>query len=148
MSLKRYLTIYAALWKNSVAREMSFKGNFLKGWHTAEFSCSSGFTPLPFSLQRIIILSDEWKNKKLYECDSRRKSKIRGQKSQTTNRKESNNENKMFACVHPIGGRRGIGVRVRLCSGAKWSGRVINAASCGCATSGICGSGTGASNGS
>jgi ABC-2 type transport system permease protein len=26
---KRYLTIYAALWKNSVAREMSFKGNFL-----------------------------------------------------------------------------------------------------------------------
>ena len=29
MSLKRYLTIYAALWKNSVAREMSFKGNFL-----------------------------------------------------------------------------------------------------------------------
>jgi ABC-2 type transport system permease protein len=29
MNLKRYLTIYAALWKNSVAREMSFKGNFL-----------------------------------------------------------------------------------------------------------------------
>ena len=26
---KRYLLIYAALWKNSVAREMSFKGNFL-----------------------------------------------------------------------------------------------------------------------
>ena len=25
----RYLSIYAALWKNSVAREMSFKGNFL-----------------------------------------------------------------------------------------------------------------------
>jgi tetratricopeptide (TPR) repeat protein len=29
MNLKRYLTIYAALWKNSVARELSFKGNFI-----------------------------------------------------------------------------------------------------------------------
>jgi len=29
VNLKRYLTIYAALWKNSVAREMSFKSNFL-----------------------------------------------------------------------------------------------------------------------
>src|ERR1700691_6060265 len=29
MNLKRYATIYAALWKNSVAREMSFKGNSL-----------------------------------------------------------------------------------------------------------------------
>jgi len=29
MNLRRYLTIYAALWKNSVAREMSFKGNFI-----------------------------------------------------------------------------------------------------------------------
>jgi len=29
MHLKRYLTIYAALWKNSVTREMSFKGNFI-----------------------------------------------------------------------------------------------------------------------
>ena len=29
MSFKRYLTIYAALWKNSVVREMSFKANFL-----------------------------------------------------------------------------------------------------------------------
>lgn len=29
MNLKRYLTIYAALWKNSVTREMSFKGNFI-----------------------------------------------------------------------------------------------------------------------
>ena len=25
----RHLSIYAALWKNSVAREMGFKGNFL-----------------------------------------------------------------------------------------------------------------------
>jgi ABC-2 type transport system permease protein len=29
MNLKRYFTIYAALWKNSIAREMSFKGNFI-----------------------------------------------------------------------------------------------------------------------
>ena len=29
MNLKRYLTIYAALWKTSVTREMSFKGNFV-----------------------------------------------------------------------------------------------------------------------
>src|ERR1700690_4346509 len=28
-SLRRYFAIYAALWKNSVAREMSFKSNFL-----------------------------------------------------------------------------------------------------------------------
>jgi ABC-2 type transport system permease protein len=29
MNLKRYLNLYAALWKNSVTREMSFKGNFI-----------------------------------------------------------------------------------------------------------------------
>ncbi len=29
MNLKRYLSIYGALWKTSVTREMSFKGNFL-----------------------------------------------------------------------------------------------------------------------
>src|SRR3954470_1937451 len=29
MSLRRYLTIYAELWKNSVVREMSFKANFV-----------------------------------------------------------------------------------------------------------------------
>ncbi|HEX4645003.1 MAG TPA: hypothetical protein VH598_05280, partial [Verrucomicrobiae bacterium] len=28
-SFPRYVGIYAALWKNSVAREMSFKSNFL-----------------------------------------------------------------------------------------------------------------------
>src|ERR1700730_5067662 len=32
----RYLGIYAALWKNSVAREMSFKSNFLL-WILVEF---------------------------------------------------------------------------------------------------------------
>jgi ABC-2 type transport system permease protein len=34
--LRRYLTIYAALWKNSVAREMIFKSNFLM-WIVVEF---------------------------------------------------------------------------------------------------------------
>ena len=29
MSLRRYLTIYGALWRTSVTREMSFKGNFI-----------------------------------------------------------------------------------------------------------------------
>src|SRR5205809_4484494 len=29
MKLRRYLTIYAALWKNSIVREMGFKANFL-----------------------------------------------------------------------------------------------------------------------
>jgi ABC-2 type transport system permease protein len=29
MNLPRYLKLYTALWKNSVAREMSFKGNFI-----------------------------------------------------------------------------------------------------------------------
>src|SRR3982750_2424127 len=29
MDLKRYFSIYAALWKNSVTRETMFKGNFL-----------------------------------------------------------------------------------------------------------------------
>ena len=29
MNFKRYLSLYAALWKNSLTREMSFKGNFL-----------------------------------------------------------------------------------------------------------------------
>src|ERR1044071_2616004 len=29
MTLRRYLTIYSALWKNSVVREMSFKANFI-----------------------------------------------------------------------------------------------------------------------
>src|SRR5215470_9593404 len=36
MNLKRYLSIYAALWKNSVTRETMFKGNFLL-WIIVEF---------------------------------------------------------------------------------------------------------------
>lgn len=36
MEIKRYLSIYAALWRNSVVREMSFKTNFLL-WIVVEF---------------------------------------------------------------------------------------------------------------
>jgi ABC-2 type transport system permease protein len=36
MNVKRHLHLYAALWKNSVAREMSFKGNFIL-WILVEF---------------------------------------------------------------------------------------------------------------
>jgi ABC-2 type transport system permease protein len=36
MNLKRYFTIYSALWKNSVTRETMFKGNFLL-WILVEF---------------------------------------------------------------------------------------------------------------
>lgn len=36
MNIRRYLSIYAALWKNSVVREMSFKANFLL-WILVEF---------------------------------------------------------------------------------------------------------------
>ena len=35
-NLIRYLSIYGALWKNSVAREMGFKSNFLL-WIFVEF---------------------------------------------------------------------------------------------------------------
>ncbi len=51
MNLKRYLTIYAALWKNSVAREMSFKGNFLL-WIVVEllwFGLQLSFVTVVFS---------------------------------------------------------------------------------------------------
>ena len=35
-TLKRYAAIYGALWRNSVAREMGFKSNFLL-WIIVEF---------------------------------------------------------------------------------------------------------------
>jgi ABC-2 type transport system permease protein len=47
MNLKRYLVIYAALWKNSVAREMSFKGNFIL-WIIVEL--------LWFGLQLVFVM--------------------------------------------------------------------------------------------
>ena len=51
MNLKRYLTIYGALWRNSVTREMSFKGNFLL-WVLVElcwFGLQLGFVGVIFS---------------------------------------------------------------------------------------------------
>jgi len=47
----RYLTIYATLWKNSVAREMSFKGNFIL-WIIVEllwFGLQLSFVTVVFS---------------------------------------------------------------------------------------------------
>ncbi|HXT09937.1 MAG TPA: ABC-2 family transporter protein [Candidatus Angelobacter sp.] len=46
MNLKRYFSIYSALWKNSVTRETMFKGNFLL-WIIVEF--------LWFGLQLVFI---------------------------------------------------------------------------------------------
>jgi ABC-2 type transport system permease protein len=51
MNLKHYSTIYAALWKNSVAREMSFKGNFIL-WIVVEvlwFGLQLSFVSVVFS---------------------------------------------------------------------------------------------------
>lgn len=51
MSLKRHLTLYAALWKNSVTREMSFKGNFIL-WIVVEllwFGLQLSFVSVVFS---------------------------------------------------------------------------------------------------
>src|SRR5258706_661530 len=62
MSLKRYLTIYAALWKNSVAREMSFKGNFLL-WIVVEllwFGLQLCFVSVVFSQTKVVGTWSQW----------------------------------------------------------------------------------------
>jgi viologen exporter family transport system permease protein len=62
MNLKRYVTIYAALWKNSVAREMSFKGNFLL-WIIVEllwFGLQLCFVSVVFSQTRIVGTWTQW----------------------------------------------------------------------------------------
>jgi ABC-2 type transport system permease protein len=62
MNLKRYLTIYAALWKNSVAREMSFKGNFLL-WIVVEllwFGLQLCFVSVVFSQTNSIGTWTQW----------------------------------------------------------------------------------------
>src|SRR5271169_2039950 len=62
MSLKRYLTIYAALWKNSVAREMSFKGNFLL-WIIVEllwFGLQLCFVSVIFSQTPLVGTWTQW----------------------------------------------------------------------------------------
>ncbi|HEX5400295.1 MAG TPA: ABC-2 family transporter protein [Verrucomicrobiae bacterium] len=56
MSLKRYLTIYGALWRTSVTREMSFKGNFLL-WIIVElfwFALQLSFVGVIFSQTKTI----------------------------------------------------------------------------------------------
>jgi viologen exporter family transport system permease protein len=62
MSLKRYLTIYAALWKTSVTREMSFKGNFIL-WIIVEllwFGLQLSFVGVVFSQTRTVGTWTVW----------------------------------------------------------------------------------------
>jgi ABC-2 type transport system permease protein len=62
MNLKRYITIYAALWKNSVAREMSFKGNFLL-WIVVEllwFGLQLSFVSVVYSQASTVGTWTEW----------------------------------------------------------------------------------------
>ena len=62
MNLKRYATIYAALWKNSVSREMSFKGNFIL-WIVVEllwFGLQLSFISVVFSQTNAIGSWTKW----------------------------------------------------------------------------------------
>src|ERR1017187_156210 len=62
MNLKRYLTLYAALWKNSVAREMSFKGNFIL-WIIVEicwFALQLSFVTVIFSQTETVGTWTKW----------------------------------------------------------------------------------------
>jgi ABC-2 type transport system permease protein len=62
MNFKRYLAIYAALWKNSVAREMSFKGNFLL-WIFVEllwFALQLSFVGVVFSQTDAVGSWSQW----------------------------------------------------------------------------------------
>ena len=62
MNLKRYLTIYAALWKNSVTREMSFKGNFIL-WIVVEllwFGLQLCFVSVVFSQTNSVGTWTQW----------------------------------------------------------------------------------------
>ena len=62
MNLRRYLTIYGALWRTSVTREMSFKGNFLL-WILVEllwFGLQLSFVGVIFSQTKIIGTWTVW----------------------------------------------------------------------------------------
>ncbi|HTX22670.1 MAG TPA: ABC-2 family transporter protein [Candidatus Aquilonibacter sp.] len=62
MNLKRYFAIYAVLWKNSVAREMSFKGNFIL-WIIVEllwFGLQLAFVSVIYSQTSSIGSWTEW----------------------------------------------------------------------------------------
>jgi ABC-2 type transport system permease protein len=60
--LKRHLTLYAALWKNSVTREMSFKGNFIL-WIVVEllwFALQLCFVKVIFSQTQSVGTWTQW----------------------------------------------------------------------------------------
>jgi len=62
MNFRRYGIIYAALWKNSVAREMSFKGNFLL-WIVVEllwFALQLCFVGVIFRQTAIVGTWTQW----------------------------------------------------------------------------------------
>jgi ABC-2 type transport system permease protein len=62
MNLKRYLNLYAALWKNSVAREMSFKGNFIL-WIIVEllwFGLQLSFVTVVYSQTTLVGTWTQW----------------------------------------------------------------------------------------
>lgn len=62
MNLKRHLVLYAALWKNSVTREMSFKGNFLL-WIVVEllwFGLQLSFVSVVFSQTQSVGTWTQW----------------------------------------------------------------------------------------
>ena len=62
MNIKRYLAIYAALWKNSVTREMSFKGNFIL-WIVVEllwFGLQLCFVSVVFSQTNSVGTWTQW----------------------------------------------------------------------------------------
>ena len=62
MNLKRYLHLYAALWKNSVARGMSFKGNFIL-WILVEilwFGLQLSFVSVVFSQTESVGTWTKW----------------------------------------------------------------------------------------
>src|SRR5271170_8302723 len=62
MNIKRYLTIYAALWQNSVAREMSFNGNFIL-WIVVEllwFGLQLCFVSVVFSQTKVVGTWTQW----------------------------------------------------------------------------------------
>ena len=62
INVKRHLTLYAALWKNSVAREMSFKGNFIL-WILVEvlwFGLQLSFVSVVFSQTESVGTWTKW----------------------------------------------------------------------------------------
>src|SRR5258706_12799609 len=62
MNFKRYPALYAAMWKNSVTREMSFKGNFIL-WIIVEilwFGLQLCFVSVIFSQTELVGTWSKW----------------------------------------------------------------------------------------